>query len=276
MKYYKFVFSILTYRNTNDVCECIKSIKQYVSDAKIVIVNSYYDDSTCAAFEKIAQENDCDFLNVPNKGYGYGNNRGIEYILRMYHFSYLIICNPDVVIKKFDDNFRFEGAYVIAPLIVTQSGKNQNPYWLVKNQIAEFLIYSGTKNKRRIEVFAGIAINKAIREAGLFFFKRGFRKYRKVYAAHGSFMILSSDVLKKMPLLFDEGMFLFAEEALLAHRFEQYGINIYLTKNVHIFHKEDGSISVSNINENAIQNESITYYYEMLRKESSNKAKGKK
>lgn len=41
-------------------------------------------------------------MNVENKGYSYGNNRGIEYCHNNYEYDYIIISNPDIIIKKFD------------------------------------------------------------------------------------------------------------------------------------------------------------------------------
>ena len=54
MKKYETVFVILTYRSTNDLEECISSIQNKFSSLKIVIVNSFYDDTTRDEFVKIA------------------------------------------------------------------------------------------------------------------------------------------------------------------------------------------------------------------------------
>lgn len=264
MNHYEYVFCILTYRNTEDIKECLCSIKSNVSSYKVVIVNSYYDEDSKASFEEIAVRNGCDFINVPNKGYGAGNNAGIKYIKETYDYEYLIISNPDIIIEKFDMGGLPEGPKVVAPLITTIKGKNQNPYWIVKNDVAERMLYSSMKNGDKVSYITSIAMNKILREVGLLLFKISRKSSRRVYGAHGSFMILSREVINSFERLFDENMFLFAEESLLAHEFEKRGIPVILIKTVQIKHKEDGSVSLSDINENAIARESIIYYYEKI------------
>lgn len=264
MDYFKYVFCILTYKNTEDIKECLTSIEEKVCDYKVVIVNSYFDDESKKTIKKIALNNNCDFINVPNKGYGAGNNAGIKYINENYDYEYIIISNPDIIIKKFDLDELTKGHNVIAPLIITRSGKNQNPYWLLKNSLSEYMLYKSMKTNNKFLFFVSVAINKLLREVGLFFFKISTKKDCRIYGAHGSFFLISKDAIEKIGILFDEKMFLFAEEALLAHEFEEKHIPVFLTKKIKIYHKEDGSVSVSEINENSISRESIIYYYEKL------------
>lgn len=261
--HYRYVFCILVYRNTEDILECIKSIKEKVNNYRILIVNSYYDDKSKIAFESIAQKTKCDFLNVENKGYGYGNNQGIQYSMQNYSFDYLIVSNPDIVIEKFNDDFlRQTKQVVVAPIINTSLGKSQNPYWLKKCPIAENSIYRGQKNKNRLFLYTGYAINKLIREIGLRLFKCSKKEEMYVYAAHGSFCIFPRLVFEKLGLLYDEKMFLFSEEAYIAHTLENNGIKTVLTKKIIIRHKENGSVKISKIDENDELRKSVVYYYE--------------
>lgn len=266
MNHYKYVFCILTYRNTEDIKECLSSIRGKVSDYKVVIVNSFYDNESEDNIKRTAFDNGCDFLSVPNKGYGSGNNKGINYIRESYNYDFIIVSNPDIVIKKFSQLEGINSPCVIAPIISTKTGKNQNPYWLVENYFTEKLIYEGMKTDTKIKYIAGIGLNKIVREIGLFLFNIFPISERRVYAAHGSFMILTKGVLERIGTLYDENIFLFAEEALLAHELKKAGIPVYLTKKVKILHKEDGSVGLAGINENKIARDSIIYYYEKIHK----------
>jgi len=80
--------------------------------------------------------------------------------------------------------------------------------------------------------------------------------------------LIPSSVIKNHRKLYDENMFLFAEEAYLAHVFEKEKINTILTKNILIFHKEDGSMKLSKINEDDELRKSVMYYYENMDKDS--------
>ena len=77
--YYENIFVVLTYRNTDDLEDFLKSVERFVKSYKVIIINSYYDDSSKFKFADIAKQYNCDFINVPNKGYSVGNNYGIKY-----------------------------------------------------------------------------------------------------------------------------------------------------------------------------------------------------
>ncbi|WP_061808971.1 glycosyltransferase family 2 protein [Rossellomorea vietnamensis] len=265
----RFVFVIVVYRNTSDIEELLLSIKSHKINAEVVIVNNYYDNDSLLRCSEIASKYEGHFINIENKGYGYGNNRGIEYSNKNLKYDYLIISNPDVIIKQFDTTYLSnQKDYVIGPLIKTISGKNQNPYWFVDNPIAEWFIFKGYKYKSRLILYSGIAINKFIREAFLLIFKLRKKRYTNVFALHGSFVIFSKNVLTKIGLPYDEDMFLFAEEAHLAHLLKRNNMKSVLTKDIEVLHKEDGSMSLANLNLSSELKKSVITYYTKLRKKN--------
>ena len=71
-------------------------------------------------------------------------------------------------------------------------------------------------------------------------------------------------VFEKLGLIYDENMFLFSEEAYLAHLFANANIKTVLTKYIEILHKEDGSMKLSKIDEDGEGRKSIIYYYEKM------------
>lgn len=265
--FYKYIFCILTYKNDCDLVECLNSINEKVKNYKIVIVNSFYDDVSMEKIQIIASRYNCDFYNIENKGYSFGNNYGIKNILINYDFEYVAVINPDILIDKFDDSLmdKYKNC-VIAPMITTIKGKNQNPYWLIKNNLSEKLMYFGQKRKNLFLYFLGVVINKAIREIGIYFFFKSKKDIIEIYAAHGAFVFFQKEIFENIGLFYDENMFLFAEEAYIAHIFEKYNIKTYLIKNIKIIHKEDGSLNNSNIKINEELRKSTVYYYEKIKK----------
>jgi GT2 family glycosyltransferase len=263
-----FIFVILVYRNSDDLLSFIMKLHTTdIYDYKVVIVNSFFDVDTMNKVKEIANLNKCDFINVPNKGYGAGNNAGISYAIQHYKFDFIIISNPDVVINKFDIKNLLahkDEKIAIGPIIHTLNGKNQNPYWLIKNYLTEKLIYIGYKEKNRIPLYLGLGINKVIRQIGLAYFKLISKKYIKVFALHGCFIIFSASAIFTLYPLFDEKMFLFAEESYLAHKMLHRGVTSFVTKTINIIHQEDGSISIANINESDESRKSVIYYFENL------------
>lgn len=267
MENFKFVFVIVVYRNTKDIVDLLENIKLHKINTEVVIVNNYYDQVSLQRCKEIAYEYGTHFVNTDNKGYGYGNNRGIEFAKKNLKFDFLIVSNPDIEIKKFNTtNFSKYQNFIVGPLIKTMSGKNQNPYWFINNPIAEWLIYKGYKNNLKFFLYTGIAVNKIIREALLLILKLRKTQHTGVFAVHGSFLIFPRKILDAIGNPYDEEMFLFAEEAYLAHLLKEKKIKSILTKDIKVLHKEDGSMSLTNFNINTELKKSVLTYYSKLKK----------
>ena len=256
-EYYDIVFVVLTYRNTKDLEDFFRYNK--IPQSHTIVVNSFYDELSEKAFKEISINNDADFLSVPNRGYGAGNNSGCKYALENYSFKYLIISNADVMI----DTFKVESIEqykdsIIAPKIINLSGKNQNPSVPFKpSEMLErfrYWIYKGNHQKILWLYFVLSRLKKIF-----YYFLSPFR--RKIFSAHGAFLIVPEDVLKKLYPLYNEDMFLFNEEEHLGRYAKQKGIDTYYVPEIIIRHKEDGSISVANINEFEKLKQSYLVYY---------------
>lgn len=243
-KAYDYVFVVLTYRSWQDLCSFFESLRACDGLYTVIVVNSFYDDESNKKIQDIAEKNNAHFIRIENKGYGYGNNRGIEYALENYEFRYLIISNPDIEVLKFDkDSLEGMEYAVVAPKIKCLNGKMQNPMFFVKSDFALKLIYSGLKNNKKNAFLTGCGINKIIRIYGIFNAKMLKRKKIKIYQAHGSFVIFSKEVLMQLKgKVYDEAIFLFAEECYLAKILEEQKIETYYVPSIEVLHKEDGSM----------------------------------
>lgn len=258
---YKYVFVILVYRNGEDLFDFDKSLEALDGKYKVVLVNSYMNDETEQRIKEIASQLDYDFLSVDNKGYGYGNNRGVEYAKEHYDYQYLIISNSDVVIRNFDtSNLPTQNA-VIGPMLTTLAGKKQNPYWAIENKPMEKMIYNGLKNNSRKSMVLAQGTNKVIREAYLLM-KKVSNSPGKIYAVHGAFMVFTKDVIDRISPVYDENMFLYYEEAYLANRLNQLEIDRYFYPQIDILHKEDGSTKGLNVDLRGHAVDSFVHYYE--------------
>lgn len=257
-----FVFVVLVYRNVEDIVDLLKSIKKQVSDYKAIIVNNFFDDITKRQFEEIADKYHCDFINCENRGYGAGNNAGIRFAVEKYEFDYLIISNPDIVIRAFpEDEIRQYGAGVLGCAIHNLAHKNQNPMLAKNNRLATKLLYKGLKEKSGLWIFGGQAINRIQRDCARYLLSKKKKRDRKIYQVHGSFLIFSSSVIEKIGAPYDEKMFLFGEEGYLAYLLEQKNIPSYYCPEVQVLHKEDGSMKFRNDVDEECRKASI-YFFE--------------
>lgn len=270
---YNYVFVILVYRNFEDLKECIESIQTKVENYKIIIVNAYYDLESENQVKKIAENYNCDFLSEPNKGYSYGNNVGIKYASLNYNFRYIIVCNPDVVIKKFPNEV-YKGD-IIAPEIIAASGNSQNPMYIKYNKLTDWLVYRSFKDNCKLLLLIGLGINKLIRKLFCFIYRSKGSYF--VYAAHGSCVLLSNKAVQLLSTIggsvYDDNIFLFAEEMVLASKAKMLGLNTVYNKKISIFHKEDGSMNLSNISIQGELAKGNIYYYEHYVKKKDSEIK---
>lgn len=261
IKRVKYVFVILVYKNMDDLKECIESIQSKVESKQIIVVNAYYDEKSRLSAESIANMYNADFINIENKGYSYGNNRGIELANSKYDYSYIVISNPDIIIERFDDkllDFDFEYD-LIAPQIITASGRKQNPMIVKRGRIREYLIYLGLKYNIKLAFYWGIIMSKISR---LFYQTLYNSDVFQVFAAHGSFVILSKRAIEKLSPVYDENIFLFAEEGVLAMKALHAKLKTCYYTKICIMHKEDGSMKLSNLIVNNELKKSNIYFYE--------------
>ena len=191
MKEYDYVFVILVYRNFEDLKECIESIQSKVVNYRIIVVNAYYDIESEDKARKIAEAYDCDFLSEPNKGYSHGNNAGIEFATRNYRFKYIVISNPDIVINKFPDREYEED--IIAPEIISASGKAQNPKYTRYIRVTDWMVYKAFKNNQKWLLLVALGINKIIK--CICDILNTNRTSYSIYAAHGTCVLLSNKAI---------------------------------------------------------------------------------
>lgn len=262
---YDLIFVVLTYRNVKDLEDFITSVKKTIKyKYKIIVVNSYFDNYTLLEIKNVAISNGCDFINVENKGYGYGNNRGIEFAKKNYSFKFLIISNPDIEIIQFPLEILKGFEYcILAPTIKTLTGKDQNPFYYSRIKFLEWLNYYSYKKNHIFFLYVSIVINKIYREIRLKIDKIIKAKKRRIYACHGSFIIFGYKALRKLGSIFDERMFLFSEENHLARLALKNSVPIYMIPEIKVLHKEDGSMKLEK-NKEMIKymRESFIIYYE--------------
>lgn len=232
---YDFVFIVLVYRNIQDLVDFFSSFK--VKNSKVVIVNSYFDNETEEQFELIAHSYNADYIKIPNKGYSFGNNVGCRFALDNYKFRYLVISNADILIEHMQVKDLVDSV-ITAPIIETLNGKKQNPYRPYKIFLFDHLQFFAYKYKFFFLIYILSAINKFLREIYILLDNRS-----KIYAAHGAFIIFPYSIIIQLFPLFNEEMFLFAEEEHLAHKAIEKGISINYNRSILIRHKEDGSVN---------------------------------
>ena len=212
---YDFVYVVLVYRNTLDLEQFF--IHQTTPNSKVIVVNSFFDEMTERKFRKIALLNDADFISLPNRGYGFGNNRGCEFALKKYDFKYLIVSNADIEVVDFNiEMLNGCDSKIVAPQLVNKKGHNQNPAnpYASSKLYLRLMKYAFEHNNRRfLYVFAAVSRFRKICFNLIYF----FFKHNTIFAPHGAFTIISHSALLKLYPIYNEDIFLFCEEPHLGN-----------------------------------------------------------
>ena len=88
------------------------------------------------------------------------------------------------------------------------------------------------------------------------------KRYYEIFAAHGSFVIIKKDVINSIFPLYDENLFLFAEEGVLAKKCQQNDIRTVYDSDIVVNHKEDGSMKLADFSINDELSKANIYFYE--------------
>lgn len=263
MNKYDFVFVVLVYRNTNDLRDFFVNLS--IPRSKVIVVNSFYDKASENDFKKIAEEYQASFISVPNKGYGAGNNAGVKYALDNYLFDYLVISNADIVVKQMEiECLRKYGNAIVAPKILNLKNKNQNPSSAYKSSAfiekIKYWLFKGEHSKLIWGLYAYSRLTKI-----LFYITQMW--YPNIFSAHGAFVIFPSKIANILYPFYNEEMFLFREEEHLGRLALSKGIKTIYAPDIVISHKEDGSMSVANVNIFKRERDSYLVYYNYWKNE---------
>ena len=243
---------ILNYNDYQTTKDMLNNIKDYDSLDHIVVVDNK---STDNSYEELKpyESNKIDVIqSEDNKGYSYGNNVGVKYLIDKYNVDYIIISNPDITVdnntikeltNQMDSNNDIK---VIAPVIHELGSVKRG--WKLPDYYGEVITILNTK--QRFHKDYGLYDNNYYTEV-----------LSKVDVVSGCFFMIRSDVLKEINY-FDEGTFLYYEENILGHILKSKGYNTYILNNTSVTHNLSVSVdkSVKKLNKFKILVKSLIYY----------------
>ena len=253
-------FVILNY-NTFEFLKGLVEELLTKQNRKIVVIDNFSNPEERSRVIQFCKAKEIICLPRDNDGYGAGNNAGLLAAVDAFKCDYYVVMNPDMMLgaEDFSELVHLTGAFVAGPKIITNQNKNQNPYWVFKSRLAEWLIYTGVKREVPLITFAGIGWHKIIKVIANGVISH--RKVQRTFALHGACLIFSAPALRALGIaVFDEKIFLYTEEEDLAYKCQAKGIPQYYMPTMSIRHFEDGSpIEVGKTNR--FTRESILYRY---------------
>ena len=186
-----------------------------------------------------------------NLGYAKGNNKGVNFLNLLGHFTHFLFSNDDIEIKQsnilnilVEKMSKDKNIGAIGPRVVGLDGHDQSPhdsyvspYRMIGWKMLPFL---RRKNKHNDQ-------SDLLKPVSRF-----------TYWVQGSFMLVNAAVFNEVGM-FDENTFLYYEEPILAEKMLQIGKRMYFDSDVEIVHYEGGSTK-RNPKKEKIEMESRIYY----------------
>ena len=251
----KYGFVVLNYNNPKDTIECVESIlsiddKNY----EIVVVDNC---STDNSFEILKHEFEGKLevlKSEKNGGYSYGNNVGIKYLFGK-NIKNICIATSDTLVLSKDilsqlDLIISKDIGLIGPNIITPENLFENP--VMKNLTMLYIMniyFPKTMKFIRKTIYFIIPFIFRFRQKKIQIVKERFDKVSDVYMIHGSFLVMTENYFDKIGF-FDEDLFMYGEEDILAYQSCINNLKIVYTPNIKVLHK--GEASTKNVHKGSL------------------------
>ena len=239
---------IVNYNDYKNTANLVDEIYTFNNIDEIVVVDS---GSTDDSLERIKDIKGITVLPADNKGYSHALNVGAKYLIDKYKDINIIFSNADISIKK-------ESVIDELNKMIDDTTK------VVMPSINENGIYKyGWRNRNKyIDLLVNIPfINRFYRDKLIYYKKDYYKGIVNVECVYGCFFMVNGEALKEVDY-FDENVFLYYEEDILAKKMKSKN---YLSKcncNIEVKHMHNATIgnNVSNLNKYKIHANSKFYY----------------
>lgn len=229
----------LNYNDAEETVKFIKSIYDYGSVHKIIVVDNCSTDNSLEILKKYEDERVIVISAPKNGGYGYGNNIGVNYVHDILKDDYAIISNPDVffkeeiVLQMISLLKNYPDAAVVSALQKDIKGINTRRAWRIPslNELMLSEIKCGKKRQFFDKcIYSDTYLNK--------------ENTIKVDCVLGAFFAINTNHFIEVGE-YDENMFLFYEETVLGIKMKNAGYKTLLITDMTYDHNHSHSLNRS-------------------------------
>ncbi len=247
---------IVNYNDSDTVIKLIGQIYHYPCFEQIVVVDNASTDDSWQRLKALQDQKVMIIRGEKNGGYGYGNNLGVTYAAQVNQATHVVIANPDV---------EFSQKTVLSMARVFDS----HPDAAVVSAVMEDMEYGGLGYGWRLHGFLGelLAMGPVSRRLfGRFLsyppsYFQG-KKAAWVDVVHGSMLMVDTAAFLECGG-YDENIFLYQEEAVLAWKMRTGGYRTALLLTESYVHRHGTSITKSwadQIKRQKLRHDSVMYY----------------
>lgn len=256
----KIAYVILHYKNAEVTTKCLNYLISIMGDySKAIVVDNYSQNNSLDEIKKMIGSNDKIhyICNSKNIGFARGNNLGYEYARETLNANCIIIMNNDIFIK--DPEFEIKlymdeiiNKYsIIAPDVVTLSGKHQNPLRYKKNSTWKLFRGMILQYLYAMLFRMGVMIPSIVQKyhSGVDAVSKKVLDNIENIVPHGSCVIFAPNYVQKEKFAFIPETFFYGEEDLLYEyaEYRMYSIVYYPT--IQVIHAEKQSTKSISRNE---------------------------
>ncbi len=243
---------ILNYNDYETTKYMLDQIKNFKSLDHIIIVNNCPNDKASYKLKKYENEKIKIIETKENTGYSSGNNFGIKYLISHFKIDYIIISNPDIILKDSDiENLKKD------------LDENKNIDLISPNIIQHGEIFRGWKLPTFLDdLLSNINFVQRYSKKRLLYDDKNYnKKLTKVDVVSGCFFIIRKKSLEKVNY-FDENTFLYYEENILGKKLKDNNMNTYVDNEIKVIHNLSVSIdkSINSLKKYKILKDSQRYY----------------
>jgi len=244
---------IVDYNSGDDTARLVESLGHVRDPARVhlTIVDNVGNGYSVERLEQVSRNaSQVQVLTNPaNSGYLGGFNFGIADALENSD-AWLVLCNADIVFidpdffDKLDALELCEDIVCIAPSIMTQADRNQNPFLMRSPSRIRMLFYS----IMFCSYLSYLALNILNDFIKLLTSGRGRKplaippSMTPIYAPHGSCIILNKRYFEHYERL-DDTLLIWGEEIIIAETVRQMNGKVVFVPDLKVLHNESGGIS---------------------------------
>ena len=204
---------------------------------EVIVVDNYGD---CEAFPKMTGLPSVVTIASENVGYLRGLGIGVQQALQR-DIDFVVLCNPDIKFMTPIENDviqALENMWVVAPQIIDIDGKQQNPNRIAPFTTFELWIWDLMATKFYIYKLM-VRLKRFLKQVIVHW--RGLTRQQlyvadgPIFLPHGSCMLMSAQLLKKAKF-FDEDIFLWGEEAVIAGLAREFGSGVCFVSSLRVEH----------------------------------------
>lgn len=228
----------INYNDAITTVNFVLNLLEFDSVDKIIIVDNCSTDNSQELLKEIESNKVIILLAQKNGGYGYGNNLGVRYLKDNGTSEYILIANPDVsvsndTLKVLEEFLVNHSEYVIAaPYMLDRKGvRSRRSAWKIPSKFKAIMSMDPLYSK----IFHPdqYSLNNLINS-----------EYYDVDVVSGS-LFLTNKSYMLIYGMYDEELFLYGEELVLAIKFRDIGLKSVLLTSQTFIHNHSVSIDKS-------------------------------